>query len=320
MTTSNLRDSASAAGAPAEGERLMYVMADRPDQEVDEISLLDLWNILWDGKWLGIAITAACAIAAVVYALAATEWYRAEVLLAPAEERSSQGLSGQLGGLGGLAGLAGISVGGGSSAEALAILRSRQFLGRFIEDFDLLPVLLADQWDADAGRWIVEAGEDEPDIRDAVKVMQDDVLSASEDNQTRLVTVAVEWTDPEVATTWANALVERLNDRMRQQALVEAEANVAYLQEQLGSTTLVTLQQSIGRLLESEMQKLMLARGNEQFAFRVLDPAEVPKERVRPKRTLMVALAIMLGGMLSVLVIFLRHGLRRRERGDSSAL
>jgi len=52
----------------------------------------------------------------------------------------------------------------------------------------------------------------------------------------------------------------------------------------------------------------------------VLDPAEVPKERVRPKRTLMVALAIMLGGMLSVLVIFLRHGLRRRERGDSSAL
>lgn len=313
MTTSNLRDGspAAGAGAPTEGERFMYVMADRPAQDVDEISLLDLWNILWDGKWLGIVITAACAMAAVVHALAATEWYRAEVLLAPAEERSGQGLSGQLGGL---AGLAGISAGGGSNAEALAVLRSRQFLSRFIEDMDLLPVLMAERWDADAQRWIVEAGDTEPDIRDAVKFMQDNVLSASESSQTRLVTVAVEWTDPEVATTWANALVARLNDRMRQQALAEAEANVAYLQEQLGATTLVTLQQSIGRLLENEMQKLMLARGNEQFAFRVLDPAEVPKQRSRPNRTLIVALAVVLGGMVSVLAIFLRHALRRRQR------
>ncbi|MCC5873601.1 MAG: hypothetical protein JJU22_14465 [Gammaproteobacteria bacterium] len=317
MTTSNLRDGATAAGAgaPAEGERFMYVMAERPVQDGDEISLLDLWNILWDGKWLGIAITALCAMAAVIYALTATEWYRAEVLLVPAEERSSQGLSGQLGGL---AGLAGISVGGGSSAEALAILRSRQFLSRFIEDLDLLPVLLAERWDAEAGRWIVEAGEDAPDIRDAVRFMQDNVLSAREDSQTRLVTVAVEWTDPELATLWANALVERLNDRMRQQALVEAEANVAYLQEQLGATTLVTLQQTIGRLLENEMQKLMLARGNEQFAFRVLDPAEVPKRRARPNRTLIVALAVVLGGMLSILAIFLRHALRRRKLEVSS--
>jgi uncharacterized protein involved in exopolysaccharide biosynthesis len=72
----------------------------------------------------------------------------------------------------------------------------------------------------------------------------------------------------------------------------------------------VTLQQSIGRLLESELQKLMLARGNEEFAFRVIDAASPPKERVRPKRALIAVVGTMLGGMLAVLIVFLSHAIR----------
>jgi hypothetical protein len=76
----------------------------------------------------------------------AREWYRAEVLLAPADEKDSASLGGQLGGL---AALAGVRVGsGGESAEAIAVLRSREFAREFIEDFDLLTVFFADEWDA----------------------------------------------------------------------------------------------------------------------------------------------------------------------------
>lgn len=297
-----------------DGERLVYVVPrDALGREGDEISLLDLWNILWDGKWLGIAITAVVTIAAVIYALLATEIYRAEMLLAPAEERTAQGLSGQLGGLSGLASLAGISVGGGGNAEPLAVLQSRAFLREFIEERELMPVLFADLWDAERGSWIVAEGEDAPDIRDGVKLLQEGVLAVSEETGTSLVELSVDWTDPEVAADWANDLVARLNDRMRQRALVDAEQNVTYLQEQLASSSLVALQQSIGRLLETELQKLMLARGNAEFAFRVLDPAVAPKNRVRPYRTLIVALAIIAGGMLSLLVIFLRHAVRARK-------
>ncbi|MCC5888301.1 MAG: hypothetical protein JJT88_17850 [Gammaproteobacteria bacterium] len=299
---------------PDGDERLVYVVPrEALGREADEISLLDLWNILWDGKWLGIAITGVVTIAAVIYALLATEIYRAEMLLAPAEERSTQGLAGQMGGLSGLATLAGISVGGGGNAEPLAVLKSRGFLREFIEARDLMPVLFPDQWDEERGRWIVAAGDEEPDIRDGVRLLQEGVLSVSEEAGTGLVTVSVEWTDPDTAAEWANDLVARLNVRMRQRALVDAEQNVTYLQEQLAASSLVTLQQSIGRLLETELQKLMLARGNEEFAFRVLDPADAPKNRVRPNRTLIVALAMIAGGMLSLLVIFVRHAVRSRK-------
>ena len=298
---------------PADQERLVYVVPQDAYGSDDEISLLELWNILWEGKWIGIAITLLCAVTAAIVSLNMTEWYRAEVLLAPAEERRSGDARSALGNLGGLASRAGISVGGGGNVEAVAVLRSREFTREFIEDLELMPVLYADEWDASTGDWKSQDLDERPDIRDGVKFFQDNVLTVSEDNQTRLVTLAVEWTDPAVAAEWARLLVDRLNARMRSEALREAETNVGYLQEELGSTSLVTLQQTIGRLLETEMQKLMLARGNEQFSFKVLDPAVEPKRRSRPNRTLMVALSIVLGGMLSVFVIFVKHAVRRNK-------
>ena len=294
---------------PGSGERLVYIM---PDQGFggmadDEISFRELWDIVWRGKWIIIAVTVLFSVASVAYALLATEWYRAEALLAPAEERSVQGLGGQFGGL---AALAGVSVGGGGSAEPIAVLKSREFARAFIEDFDLVPVFFHEEWDEADGGWLGEDPEKWPEIRDAIKYFHEDVLIVSEARDTGLVTLAIEWTNPEVAAAWARELVFRLNDRMRARALKEAETNVAFLQTELGQTSVLTMQQSIGRLLESELQKLMLARGNQEFAFRVIDAASPPKERVRPKRALIAVLGTILGGVLAVLGVFLLHTLR----------
>src|SRR5688572_7688779 len=89
---------------PADGERLIYVMpSDSMTSEGDEgLDWAELWSTLWRSKWPIIATTAIFTLAAVAYALLATEWYRAEVLLAPASAKSTEGLAGQLGGLGGL--------------------------------------------------------------------------------------------------------------------------------------------------------------------------------------------------------------------------
>jgi uncharacterized protein involved in exopolysaccharide biosynthesis len=296
-------------------ERLVFVMPDQLSLRADnEIGLRQIWNVIWRGKWLIIVIASLFAIASVTYALVAEEWYRAEALLAPAEERATPSLVGQLGGL---AALAGVSVGGGDSAEAIATLRSRGFARAFIEDLDLLPLFFADEWEPSRNQWRELDATKWPDFRDGTKYFHDNVLRVSEDRQTAMVTLAVEWIDPEVAALWANELVVRVNSRLRERALREASANVAYLQGELAQTAVVTLQQSISRLLESELQKLMLARGNEEFAFRVIDSAEVPKRRVRPKRSVISIVGTLLGGMVGVLFVFLAHAVRP-ETGVSS--
>lgn len=291
------------------GERLVYVM---PEQGYggtadDGISLRELWNVLWRGKWLIILVTVIFAVSSVAYALLATEWYRAEVLLAPAEQRSTQALGGQLGGI---AALAGVSIGNGDSAEAIAVLKSREFAREFIEDLGLLPVFFYEQWDPDSGAWLSDNPEQWPETRDAIRYFHENVLHVSESRDSGLVTLGVEWTQPEVAAVWAKQIVVRLNERLRKRALEEAETNVAFLRAELAQTGVVTLQQSIGRLLESELQKLMLARGNKEFAFRVIDGAVPPKQRIRPKRALIAVVGTMLGGMLAILGVLLLHAVR----------
>lgn len=302
-------DTATLAGAPQARERLVYVLPDEREQPGgDTVSLLELWNVLWRSKRWIVGITAIFTVASIAYSLAQTEWYRADVLLTPAERSSAaQSFSSQLGGL---AALAGFNIGGSNNAEAIAVLQSRDFLRPFIEDRDLVPVLLQRRGFSLSGTLLRREPED-PDIRDAVTYFQENVLRVDENTTTELVRLRIEWTDPDVAAEWANELVERLNRYMRNRALKEAETNVAFLERELASTNLVALEQTIGRLLENELQRLMLARGNEEFAFRILDRAQPPKERVRPRRTLTVALATAFGGALATLIVLVRHGTRR---------
>lgn len=294
-------------GQPA--ERARNERQSEVADSVEVVNLIALMRLMWQQKLQIAVITAFFAAASIAYALLATEWYEAEVLLTSTDDESMQDIAGQFGGL---ASLAGIELGSGGTAEPIAVLRSRAFSRDFIEDLDLMPVLFAEEWDAESGRWRSENTDDQPEMRDAVRLFREDLLSVREDSQTGLVTVTVEWKDPQVAADWANTLVERLNARMRQRALRDAENNVEYLQNELKGVAVVAIQQSIGRLLETELQKLMLAKGNEEFAFRVIDPATPPKYRSRPKRTLLVVASTFFGGMIGVFFVVMRRMWRQQ--------
>jgi uncharacterized protein involved in exopolysaccharide biosynthesis len=270
----------------------------------DEITLLDLWRVIWQGKYLIVAITGVFTLAAVSYALLATEWYRANAVLVPADDQSMSDIGGQLGGLAALAGIT-TRTGARRVDESLAVLRSREFARKFISENKLQDLFLE------------EGGEtaENPDMREAVKFFHDSVLRIGEDRDTGLVTIGAEWTDPETAAEWTNALVSSLNSVMRDRASMEAQANVDFLKEEMASNNVLALEQSISRIMESEMQKLMLARGTDQYAFRVIDSAEPPKVRSRPKRTLIVASVFVVSGMFSLFVVFIRSAFRANSVG-----
>lgn len=273
-----------------------------PDE--DSIDLVALWMVIWQNRFRVAAITVAITLGAATYALLATEWYRAEVLLVPAEEPTTTAIGAQLGGL---AALAGVPVGRKDTAAALAVLRSRDLARQFVADFGLVEIFFAKQWDPVNKKWKRDNPKKWPDHRDAVEYFHKHVLSVEENPKSGLVTVTIDWRDAAVAAAWANRLVAMVNAKMRARALEQAEQNVAYLSDELSRTTVVTVQQSIGRLLESELQQAMLARGNKEFAFRVVDAAEAPKRPLRPRRTLIIVLGAILGSIVSLATVFVRH-------------
>jgi len=258
-------------------------------------SFFDLVFLLWHEKIIVATFVAVASLLGVAYALLATPVYRAEVVMTPAGQRSQ---AGNLGQLGSLAALAGVNIGSVSSTTPLAVLRSREFAHDFIRDLKLERVLVDDFDDPAKDR----------DIRDAERVFLQKVRVVSDDKKAATVTLAMQWEDPVVAARWANLYVDRLNAKMRDQALAEAERNVTFLRKEIGNTDIVSMQQAVGRILETEMQRFMLAKGQIEFAYKVVDRAAPPKLRQWPRRTLVVILAALVGGALATVYLVFRHG------------
>jgi len=291
-------------------QKVVYVLQQSESaQNDDEADLGQLIRVIWRRRWWIAGLTATITAAGVAYALLVVPIYRAEAVLLPRENNAGFGLSAQLSQFAGLAELAGVSVGSAGKQEPLGVLRSKGFARRFIAENKLVDTLAAESHSRATGD--DSAVGKSPDIRRVVDDFTRSVMSVTEDKKSGLVTVAVEWKDPDTAALWANGMVRQLNDEMRMRALHEAESNIHYLSGQLEKTGLVAMQQSISRVLESEMQKVMLARGTSEYAFRIIDAAEPPARRERPKRGLIVALTFALGLGLSAFLAVIADPLKR---------
>ena len=238
--------------------------------------------------------------------------YEAKVVFMVVEEdpasRAISGLAGQVGGLASLAGIDLLS--GAHDAEYMAILTSRGFIDRFITDQNLLPLLFAESWDTDNKTWRRRP----PTMAEAVRRFEQSVRTIAVDRRTDIITMTIEWPDPEVAARWASLLIARANNEIRQQAIDESRRNMEYLDREASKTSVVGVQQSIYRLVEHEVRRGMLANARDEYAFRVLDPAVVPavEDYVKPKRALLAVAGFALGLLGSIFIVIAR-ALYRRE-------
>jgi len=279
----------------------------------DEIDLFELWETLMAGKWLILACAALCFAAATTLAFIMTPKYEARVIASFAEESKSGGGMGALAAqYGGLAEMAGISLGGGGSKEAsLAFLKSRAFIEQFIEEEGLLPILFAASWDPEKKQWKVT--EDKvPTMWKAYKFFSTAILSTTLDKKTNLLTLTITWKNREQAVYWANELVRRANETLRQKTITETQSSLDYLQKELEKTSIVEVQNTIFRVMETQVKSMMMANTQEQFAFKVIDPAIVVDEDafVKPKRPLMMVLGLVGGLFVGIVIVFLRKAIQ----------
>jgi uncharacterized protein involved in exopolysaccharide biosynthesis len=289
-------------GAGPPETKVFYVLQETQSADTQyPTDLGRLVGVAWQRKWWIAGFTLLLTGLAVAYALMATEWFRAEAVLLPRERTSGSGLSSGLAQFGGLASLAGINLGQDGKQEPLGVLRSRGFAHRFIEKNGLADILSREL----SSRLQADDGHGAPDVRKIVDQFVRQVLFVAEDKKTGLVTIAVEWTDAQTAADWANRLTWQVNDEMRLRALDDANRNIAYLQGQLATTEAVSLQQAIARLLETELQKVMMAQGTDEYAFRVIDEARPPARRARPKRMIITVLALVSGLFMSTIAALL---------------
>jgi uncharacterized protein involved in exopolysaccharide biosynthesis len=299
----------------------------------DEIDLRELFSVIWQGKWLIIAITAVFAIGSVIFAINQPNIYKSEALLAPADsEQGGGGLAALAGQFGGLASMAGINLGGGGGVDktqmAIEVMKSRQFTSDFIQNHNILPDLMAakkwnmadntinydeDLYLSTESKWIREAKlpyKPEPSMQEAYKEFSK-IIAVNAAKDTGMVNVSVEHLSPQVAQQWVNWLVADINNEMKQRDVAEANRSKAFLQTQIQQTNVADIRTILYKLIEEQTKTIMFAEVRDEYVFKTIDPAFVPEEKAKPKRALICVLGTMLGGMLAMMLVLIRYFVRK---------
>lgn len=330
-------------GGSAETTTLMHegfqptVTEARPVSD-DDVRLASVWSVLVERKLIiGLSI-ALCTIIALFYALTAPAYYRAEVLLIPANtDAGTERWNAVVGQLGSLGSLVGFGAPASRSEEVVARLRSRAFTEDFIRQEGLLPLLFSKRWDATAERWLpqnpgllkrlIEALDP---FQDPPKVSADPptmwsavgrfwrIRSVETSRDSLLIKLAIEWTDPAEAAQWANRMVAQINETSRQIAINESERRLVYLNAQKEKTASLEMRELIFRLIESELKTVMIANAAREFSLKTVDPAVAPEQPSGPNRPLIVFGGI-LSGLVFGVIIALFQVLRRNRSARQEA-
>lgn len=291
----------------------------------DEMDFRDLIRIIWRGKLFIILVTALFAVLSVLYSLGLANVYKSEALLSPATEKSGLNIPGQLGGL---AAMAGVNLGGGGSTDntalGLELIKSRDFIGRFVARHNLLiPLMASSGWDrasdallydpelydVQSKTWVREVNlpfKPEPSLLEAHDTFMDN-FSVSQDKLTKMIKVSLEHYSPELAAQWLSLLIKDINEEIRQRDLREAERSIVYLNKQIEETNIADVKATLFSLVEEQMKTKMLANVRSEYVFKTIDPPVVPEMKAKPMRALIVVASVILGFMFSCLIVLFRH-------------
>ncbi|SUI75484.1 Wzz/FepE/Etk N-terminal domain-containing protein [Shewanella morhuae] len=294
-------------------------------QEI-EIDIKELFSSLWQQKWLIIMITALFALSSIIFAISQPNIYKADILLAPVADDSQ--ITGAAGQLGGIAAIAGINLGGGQGSSrvdlALETLKSRIFTKVFIEQRDILiPLMALERWDSVTGKaiidpnlynsesklWVRSVNEGKPVVPtpwEAYKLFST-IVDYEKVKTNGFIKLSVQSPSPILAQQWATWLVYDLNQWIKKEDIRESKANISYIQNQLTQTNISEVQKVFYQLIEEQTKKLMLAEVQDEYVFKVIDPAVVPEEKSTPSRALICVLGTFLGMLLALMIAVVRH-------------
>ena len=293
----------------------------------DEIDLRELFYVLLEKKRIIVSLTAFVSIVGVIYSLLLPNIYESKTMLVPVN--SSSGISGALASYSGLAGFAGISLPSsgdeGNSAKAIQKISSLSFFENNILTNIHLPDLMAVKswnsktstltfddsiYDTNTNTWIRDYSypkQQIPSAQESFAVFITKHLSLSEDKTSGFITLSIKHQSPFIAKQWVELIVNEVNAFYRQKDQSESEKAVSYLNQQISMTGLSEIKLVIAQLLQEETKKLTLIEANQYYVFDYIDPPAVMEQKSEPKRALICILSALLGGMLSVSLVLIRH-------------
>ena len=291
----------------------------------DEISLIDLFAVLWRYKVMIIVVTLIAMIAVLIYSIVSISLppeksylpnkYTAQAqMLINNDSSSSGGLSSMLSssGLGSLASMAGLNVSGGASSNsALAgyLVHSNSVLDDIAQKFDIIDRYKIIEYEKSSSREALKG-----------------VLSSSFDDETGIFSVSFTDIDPVFARDVVNYVVNLLEKRFLDMGIDKNRLTKENLEANIDNTykEILKLQKEIQEIessvsnvynpsqtksviMDATLKKMELSVQQE---FQILEYAEVPDKKSAPSRGMLCIIVTFAAFFVSVFLAFLLNAIK----------
>ena len=101
--------------------------------------------------------------------------------------------------------------------------------------------------------------------------------------------------------------VAAINEHMQTRQVLKVSNNISYLEDQIGKTSIAEMREVFYTIIEEQTKNKMVAEASPDYAFVAVSPSMVPEEKSKPSRALICVLGSLLGGMLGVVIVLIRH-------------
>lgn len=290
----------------------------------DEIDLIEIFSYLWIKKNLILSITLIAAILSIIFSLSLPNIYNSYALLAPANQEDS--LKSRLGNFTALGNIAGIQIPSEytKSQEAIARIDSLDFFSNnILPNIKLEDLMAAKKWvpeenvlvyddkvfDVQNSIWVRDVSYPKktiPSEQEAYEVFKE-ILSISAETKTSFISISIEHKSPFIAKKWLDLIIKKINDSMRMIDMQKAQESIKYLNEKAASTNIQSTKDSISDLLKDQIQIEMLTSANDkEYIFKIIEAPVVAERKSKPSRAIICIIGTLIGGIFSLLVVFLQ--------------
>ena len=101
-------------------------------------------------------------------------------------------------------------------------------------------------------------------------------------------------------------IVKNINESMRNIDKKNALDSINFLNKEVENTNLKETKEAISKLVESQLQNLMLTSASESYVYKTLNAPIAPEKKTSPSRAIICILITFLGGVLGIFVAFIQ--------------
>ena len=107
--------------------------------------------------------------------------------------------------------------------------------------------------------------------------------------------------------------ISDVNNYIRDKEKKVAQESLVYLQGKISTTNISEIRRALALIIQDQINTVMLAEVSDEYAFKVIEEPVVEENKIAPNRALTCVLISIIGGILSVIFVLIRHFFFSRE-------